>query len=79
MSIFMMILSIAAVVIAIFSLVYTLSVAKSQKSLKGDLDSEISQEVQEHTYVRNPVFLAFIIATVLILAFIMYTAYISPA
>ncbi|MET3698167.1 hypothetical protein SAMN05877753_10823 [Bacillus oleivorans] len=72
MSSFMMILTIGAVVISIFSLVYTYYAAKQQRVIRGEIDTKIDEDVQDHPYLRNPVFLAYIIFGVLVLLFIFY-------
>ncbi|PLS16832.1 hypothetical protein CVD28_15535 [Bacillus sp. M6-12] len=63
-----------SVVIIGFSLAYTFIIAKNQRLLKGELDSSIDQKVQSHPYIRNPVFLSFLI---LALVFILFIAYYS--
>ncbi|WP_243354498.1 hypothetical protein [Bacillus litorisediminis] len=75
MSSFMLILTLGAVVISIFALVYTYYVARQQRVLRGEVDSKIGEDVQDHPYARNPVFLAYLIFGGLILLFILFFAY----
>lgn len=74
MSYYMIILSFAAVVVSIFSLVYTFYVAKEHQALKGNQDYQIPEKVQKHAYIRNPIFLTFLIFFMLILLYILYMA-----
>lgn len=74
MSTFILILCLAAVVISIFSLVYTFYVARDQKLVKGEIDGSIPDEVKDHPYTRNPVFLAYVIWFGVVLLFIFYLA-----
>jgi hypothetical protein len=74
MSSFILILMLICAVILAFSLIYTFKVAKQQKSLKNELDTDLPEKVQEHPYTRNPIFLSFLIAAVLVILFIIYKA-----
>ena len=75
MSSFMLILTLGAVVISIFSLVYTYYVARQQRALRGEVDTKISDDVQDHPYMRNPIFIAYLIFGTLVLLFILYFAF----
>ncbi|MBM7586639.1 hypothetical protein JOC86_003191 [Bacillus pakistanensis] len=72
MSTFVIILSFLAIGIAVFAIVYTLMIGRQQKVLKGELDTDIPDQVKEHAFIRNPIFLSFLIASVLILLYILY-------
>lgn len=71
----MTILTYIAVGISLLSLFYTLRVAKTQKVIKGSNDTQITDKVQKHPYIRNPVFLAFIIFFVLLIFIIAYATF----
>jgi len=75
MSNYMTILTYIAVGISLLSLFYTLRVAKTQKVIKGSNDTQITDKVQKHPYIRNPVFLAFIIFFVLLIFIIAYATF----
>ncbi|WP_433749261.1 hypothetical protein [Falsibacillus pallidus] len=75
MSIYMIILSIVCVAILAFALIYTLFIAKGQKAVEGEMDSKISGAVKEHSYIRNPIFLTYIIVLGLALLYVAYEAF----
>lgn len=70
----MFILTIISIGVAVAALLYTLSVARTQKKLKGELDTPIPDKVQENIYTKNPIFLAilgfFAVVILLILFFV---------
>ncbi len=70
----MLILTIIAVAIVLFGLGYTLAVTKTQKKLKGELDTAIPGRVQEGIYQRNPVFITYLAFALLVLLLIVFTA-----
>ncbi|WP_064092369.1 hypothetical protein [Rossellomorea aquimaris] len=72
MSIYMIVLSLIVIGIAGYSLVYTFRIAGQEKRLKGEYDTDIPEVVKEHPYIRNPVFVSILIATILITLFIIY-------
>ncbi|MEN8699255.1 hypothetical protein [Bacillus infantis] len=72
MSAFMTILLIIAAGILLTGLFYTMSVARNQRAVKGDMDSSISRQVQGHPYIRNPVILTYAICFILLVIFIAY-------
>ncbi|WP_374720977.1 hypothetical protein [Peribacillus tepidiphilus] len=72
MSTYFWILSLIVVVIIGFSFVYTTIIVKNQKNIKGEFDSQISEKVQEHPYIRNPVFIAYLVFGGLLLLYIFY-------
>ncbi|GAA0324917.1 hypothetical protein GCM10008967_14400 [Bacillus carboniphilus] len=75
MSQFIIILALAAVVISIFSLVFTFSVARERKVVRGELDTKIPESVKDHPFTLNPVFLSYIIGLGVVLLFIIYLAF----
>ncbi|WP_168413173.1 hypothetical protein [Bacillus salacetis] len=74
MSSFVLILLLIAAGVLAASLLYTFKVARQQKALKNELDTEIPEKVQDHPYSRNPIFLTYLIAAVLVILFIIYKA-----
>lgn len=74
MSMYMSILMFIAMGVLIFSLGYTLSVARGQKAVRGTLDSDIPDKVKEHAYIRNPIFLTYLICFALVALIIVYAA-----
>jgi ammonia channel protein AmtB len=74
MSIYMMLLTAVVVVVLVFSLGYTLAVTRTQKRIKGELDTAIPGRVQEGIYQRNPVFLTYIAFAALTLLLIIFVA-----
>lgn len=75
MSSLTIILGVIALLTLAISLLYTFRVGKLVSSRRSNYDSQINEKVQEHPYIRNPIFLAFIIAAILSLAYIFYLAY----
>jgi hypothetical protein len=61
--------------IVLVSLVYTLSVGRTQKVLKGEYDEQIDDKVQNHPYLRNPVFLAIAFFVLFIFVYILYLSF----
>ncbi|AXN40356.1 hypothetical protein [Peribacillus butanolivorans] len=74
MSTYIWILLIVVIIMALYLLFYTYSVAKTQK-VKERYDSSIDESVKEHPYLRNPVFVSLYIGTILIAGFIFYYAF----
>lgn len=59
--------------IVAYSLYYTLVIAKSQKTAK-EFDAPVNEKVQEHPYLRNPIFIAYIVMLVVLVGFVIYYA-----
>jgi hypothetical protein len=74
MSNYITMLLLAGAGVLVFGLFYTWSLTKAQKRTKGNLDSQIPGAVQGHAYIRNPVFLTYIIVLSIALLFIIYFA-----
>lgn len=70
----MTILLVAAIGVLVFAFRYTWSLAKSQKNVKGELDSEIPGPVQRHAYISNPIFLTYLIFFLLLILTIIFSA-----
>jgi hypothetical protein len=74
MNLFVNALSIVIVGILAVSLVYTLSVARQQKAVEGEIDTKIPKPVQKHVYLSNPIFLSYGIFFALLLFIILFVA-----
>ncbi|MFJ7728878.1 hypothetical protein ACIQXV_22465 [Neobacillus sp. NPDC097160] len=74
MNLFVNILAIAIFGILAVSLLFTLSVARQQKTVEGELDKKIAKPVQSNVYVKNPIFLAYGIFFALLLFIILFVA-----
>ncbi|MBT2756196.1 hypothetical protein J7E71_09545 [Mesobacillus foraminis] len=72
MSLGIMILTLVTIGILALAMAYTLVLTKSQKKAKGNLDGKILEGVQERPYARNPIFLAFLIFSALVLLIITF-------
>jgi hypothetical protein len=67
------ILGVVALLVLTGGLIYTYKIGRRQK-LQREYDTEISEKVEEHPYIRNPVFLAYIIGIGLVIAYMIYIA-----
>ncbi|GLB60394.1 hypothetical protein [Cytobacillus sp. NCCP-133] len=74
MSMFAWIILFIGLGVLVFSLIYTLFVAKERKAVKGDIDTEIPDQVQKHAYIRNPIFLTYAICFGILIVMITYFA-----
>ncbi|CAM3805716.1 hypothetical protein GCM10009865_30530 [Aeromicrobium ponti] len=72
MSMYMMIILLIGAGILVYSLVYTLFVAKERKAVRGDIDTELPDNVQKHAYLRNPVFLTYFIFFLILIPMVIY-------
>ncbi|WP_174733747.1 hypothetical protein [Mesobacillus harenae] len=77
MSLYMMILAGIGAGILLVSFFYTLSLFRS-RGVVAEHDSKIPENVQEHPYLRNPVFLTYIIAAALVGLLIIIYAFSGP-
>jgi hypothetical protein len=73
MSMFTTVLLFIAMGILAVSLFYTWTLAKGQKA-RGNIDSKIPTAVQDHAYIRNPVFLTYGIFFALVILVIIFFA-----
>ncbi len=74
MSIYMTMLLLAGLGVVAAGLFYTWIFGKAQKRASGNLDSQVPGAVQEHAYIRNPIFLTYIIVISIALLFVVYFA-----
>jgi hypothetical protein len=75
MGTFDLMLGVIALLIIVGGLFYTYRVGRrSNSSQSGEMDSAISEKVQDHYILRNPVFLAYLVAGILVLIYIGYAA-----
>lgn len=74
MSIYIWMLMIVMAGIVAYSLYYTLVIAKSQKTAK-EFDAPIDEKVQAHPYLRNPIFLSYIVMGVIFVFLVIYFAF----
>ncbi|WP_110111726.1 hypothetical protein [Bacillus sp. CGMCC 1.16541] len=68
------VLGIIVGVIALISLFYTWVIARDQKKLQGEFDTQLDEKVQAHPYIRNPIFIACLVGIAVCLALIAYMA-----
>ncbi len=68
------ILAILALIIVTGAMVYTYRLGRRADTQATGQDSSISEKVQDHYVMKNPVFVSMFVATVLILLYIVYAA-----
>jgi hypothetical protein len=56
-------------------LLYTINVGRLVDARKSEIDTPLNEKIQRHPYLRNPVFLAIMIAAAFILIYIFYLAF----
>ncbi|KAB7707897.1 hypothetical protein F9802_04060 [Bacillus aerolatus] len=71
---YLSLLILAVVAVAVVLILYTVKVLKQQSVVKAGMDEPIPKNVQQHPYVKNPVFWAYLIGAALILGVIFYFA-----
>ncbi|MRX73783.1 hypothetical protein GJU40_16700 [Bacillus lacus] len=71
---FSIVLSVVALLIVSYGLFYTVKVGKMVDSRQSEHDTDINPKVQAHPYLRNPIFLTYLITAALITAYIIYMA-----
>jgi predicted permease len=69
------ILAVAAMLILVGGLLYTLKAGKLVSSRQSEYDSEINEKTQNHPIFLNPVVLAYIIGIGLVILFIIYQGF----
>jgi hypothetical protein len=67
-----LVLSVLVLIILIYGLVYTVRIGLNQKKQKSEFDTEVDEKVQDHSIIRNPIFLTYLIAALLIGFYIIY-------
>ncbi|MFD1735617.1 hypothetical protein ACFSCX_03480 [Bacillus salitolerans] len=68
------VLAVLGTIILITGLFYTFNISKNTKYQTNGYDTEVNPKVQDHPYTRNPIFLTYIIAGVLIIGYIIFRA-----
>ncbi|WP_243293057.1 hypothetical protein [Bacillus sp. FJAT-47783] len=66
------ILGIIALIILVTSLVLTMRAGKLVDTRQSEFDSKINEKVQEHPYIRNPIFLAYVIGIGVVIVYLIY-------
>jgi hypothetical protein len=74
LSIYTTMLLLAGAGVLVAGLFYTWAFGRGQKRVHGNLDSQVPGTVQQHAYIRNPIFLTYIIVISIALLFIAYFA-----
>lgn len=74
MNLFINALGVLIFAILAVSFIYTVIVGRKQKVTDGDMDTHISKPIQEHVYIKNPVFLAYGIFFALLLFIVLFVA-----
>lgn len=69
-----MVLSLIVFGILAVSLIITWRLGRQQKAAEGDFDTKIAQHVQEHVYLKNPIFFSYGIFFVILLLIIVIVA-----
>ncbi|WP_297987630.1 hypothetical protein [Anoxybacillus sp.] len=73
MDTFSWILLLIASGVLVWGFVYTYQLGKRQRT-QGEYDASVGEKVAAHPYVRNPVFIAYIVFVVLLIGYIAYVA-----
>jgi hypothetical protein len=60
--------------ISAVGLIYTYVVMKNQKYLQSELDTKLNERVQAHPYIRNPIFIAYVLGFLAFLGIVGYIA-----
>lgn len=60
--------------VVVYSLYYTLVIARSQKTAK-EFDAPVDEKVQQHPYLRNPIFISYLVMLVVLVGFVIYYAF----
>jgi hypothetical protein len=63
---------VAAILILVSGLYYTYKLGRSQEAAQSKYDIEISEKVQAHYFIRNPVFITYAVGLFLVIAYIIY-------
>jgi hypothetical protein len=74
MNLFVNILAIAIFGILAVALILTWSAARQQKTVNGEIDSQLPKPIQNRVYIRNPIFLSYGIFFALVLFIILFVA-----
>jgi hypothetical protein len=68
------VLAVLAIIILVIGFFYTFNISKNTKYQTNGYDTEINEKVQAHPFIRNPIFLTYIIAAVLVIGYIVFRA-----
>jgi hypothetical protein len=71
---FINVLSILIVGILAVSLISTWYLARQQKVMDGDIDTKLAKPIQEHVYLKNPVFFSYGLFFALLLFIVLFIA-----
>jgi glucose uptake protein GlcU len=66
------ILGIIALIILVIGLVYTIWTGKLVDARQSEYDTKINEKVEERPYLRNPIFLAYMIFIGILLFYLIY-------
>lgn len=69
-----MVLSLIVFAILVTSLAMTWYIGRRQKSVEGSIDSKLAKPIQEHVYIKNPIFASYGIFFVLLLVIVAVVA-----
>jgi hypothetical protein len=68
------IVSILIFAILAFSLISTWYLARQQKTVNGEFDTKLAKPIQEHVYLKNPIFFSYGLFFALVLFIILFVA-----
>ncbi|WP_224752524.1 hypothetical protein [Metabacillus arenae] len=75
MNTFAMALAIVTLLILAGGLIFTLKMGKVVSARKSEYDTQLNEKIQEHPYLRNPIFIAYLVAAVIFVGFVLYFAW----
>ncbi|MBD1381276.1 hypothetical protein IC621_13635 [Bacillus sp. IB182487] len=70
-----MALAIVTLLILAGGLIFTLKMGKVVSARKSEYDTQLNEKIQEHPYLRNPIFIAYLVAAVIFVGFVLYFAW----
>ncbi|MDX8364873.1 hypothetical protein ACSVDA_11305 [Cytobacillus sp. Hm23] len=68
------ILMIISILILTIGLIYTYRLGRALKLQQDEYDPELNEKVQDHPVMRNPIFITYLIALGLVVAYMIYLA-----
>ncbi|MCQ6279832.1 hypothetical protein [Bacillus sp. EB600] len=74
MNMFINVLSILIIGILAVSLIATWYLARQQKVIDGDIDTQLAKPIQEHAFLKNPIFFSYGLFFALVLFIILFIA-----
>ncbi len=72
MNMFINVISILIIAILAVSLISTWYVARQQKVVEGDIDTKLAKPIQEHVYLKNPIFFSYGLFFALLLFIVLF-------